>query len=517
MMKTLAQIVATFLSIGLTFFAAYLVYLFSSQANIDEKIQVKGYNVTSLLRETSQKSYEKVPFFPGYYLLTQYEEWNPDKTHLDILNIIANHLYFAVFGEDTHEFRTLSSFEKGDTKRPFLGRVFLWLIQDYMDHITPGKIKSDRVKIYPPVDDMLLKRQLELFPSGPLEVERWSNNVTNSMRSIKDLFSRKKIFLSDLRKFTEELDDNKSKDWYNRFDYDAWLDMVYKTLLKIEVENDHIQSLLSLKKTYSRESRLPHRGWITCLWALSFLCGVFLPLCIIGLKLENSLPSTFNISILLATFVFLIGGVFLLGKDMLSTNKKGFFLGSVLPLSKQLQDYKRGGFEHVDYEYDIVNRILDDKKKFKQDGEFVKILEEYQAAVVDSNRCSRKMAAMLIEALRQNDKLKRFKADPSSGGKGICIVQLLNPSFREKFVTKMAKAQDTLCFSAWFSRFHRDVIKVKLPRNKHELKRVISEIDLIYDELSKTPEVKGCISKREQLKKIREKLLNYVNTLIEKD
>ena len=517
MMKTLAQIVATFLSIGLTFLAAYLIYFFSSQANIDERIQVKGYKIAGLLSKTSQKGYGKIPFFSGDYLLTQYEEWNPDKTHLDILNIIVTHLNFGIFSEDTNQFMMLSSFEKGDTNRPFLGRLFIWLIQDYMDYITPGKIKSDRIKIYPPVDDMLLKKQLDLFPSGPLEVERWSNDVTNSMRSIKDLFSYRKIFLSDLRKFIEELDDNKSKDWYNRFDYDGWLDMVYEALLEIEVENNHIQSLLSLKKTYSKESRLPHGGWTICLWALSFLCGVFLPLCIIGLKLENSLPSIFNISILLATLAFLIGGIFLLGKDMLSTNKKGFFLGSVLPLSKQLQDYERGGWERVDYDYDIINRVLADKKKLKQDGDFVKMLEEYRAAVIDSNRCSRNIAAMLIEALRQRDKLKRFKADPSSGGKGICIVQLLNPSFREKFVTKMAKAQDTLCFSAQYSRFSRDVIKVKLPSNKHELKGVISEIDLIYDELSKKPEVKGCISKRGQLKESRKKLLNYVNTLIEKD
>lgn len=53
MIKTLPDIITPFLALGITLLIAYLIYLYSSQANIDEKIQLEGSEIAIELKKAS--------------------------------------------------------------------------------------------------------------------------------------------------------------------------------------------------------------------------------------------------------------------------------------------------------------------------------------------------------------------------------------------------------------------------------------------------------------------------------
>ena len=174
-MKTLPQIIATFLAVGATFIAAYLIYLYSAQANIDEKIQIKGIEISNLLK--SAPTYRLRFWNPGFYLLKEYRKKYPKKSLVLLYHSIANDLSSAVNFDNTDAVQRLSSFEKGNLKGPVLGRIWLRLMENSMDYLAPPEV-------WWPSKGHLLggsslpksTEQAELFPFGPLGVEKWSND-----------------------------------------------------------------------------------------------------------------------------------------------------------------------------------------------------------------------------------------------------------------------------------------------------------------------------------------------------
>ena len=62
-MDIFIQVVATLLSVGAAFIAAYLIYLFSAQSNVDQEIEVVGSQIAESLKKSTRT---RIPFFDGY-------------------------------------------------------------------------------------------------------------------------------------------------------------------------------------------------------------------------------------------------------------------------------------------------------------------------------------------------------------------------------------------------------------------------------------------------------------------
>jgi hypothetical protein len=423
----------------------------------------------------------------------------------------------ALFNEQNST-RMLSSYEIDNLKGLFIGRIFLLLVKQYMDYLVPGNIywagrhgiTSSDLK-----EDTFTKQRSELFPFGPLAVERWSNDFLEIRNSFEFLYLCKDRFLKDVHQFINQLDDGNKK-LYIQFDYGAWLDEIDKTLSTIEAHNYHIQSLLRLKNSYSREVRLPNLFWMSCLGILCFILGIILPLLLNGLEKESLVPPAFNISLLAATFALMIGGIFLLGKDVLSTYKNEEIYKYFLPLREQVVNYEKDAPRFINYGYDVVNEILNDKKITKPFPDLIKTLGLYRDAIVSSNFCSEQIVNGLSESIQQSAVLQRNKAQFLSGGQSIGILSLFSPDSRQALSKKIRSSSDNFIFQANYEGMTRDIFKLKPPRDRKELDEVLSEIDRIYKEHFSNPEVQACLSRREMLANLRKKLLRKLEEVSSK-
>lgn len=198
-------------------------------------------------------------------------------------------------------------------------------------------------------------------------------------------------------------------------DCEGWLREMDNAFSSIETHNDRIRSLLTLKKNYSTEERLPNIKWIVFLSALCFTFGILILFIFLYFRLEDPAPPIVNMVITVASFVFLFGGNILLIKDVLPSHRKESYVKYILPLKKQLLRYKTQSPQMVSFDYATVNQALSDNS-IKLSRKLVNLLEQYQKAVIASNSCSRQIAEILSEAIQQSDVLKSYRAEPLSGG-----------------------------------------------------------------------------------------------------
>jgi len=174
-MDIFIQVVATLLSIGAAFIAAYLVHLFSAQSNVEQQIQVVGNQIANSLKNNSKTP---IPFLNGYPLIKTYLEKHPDKTRLDALMGVSFELLSARIFQNEEAKRRLSLFEETNEKGPVSGRIFFWLMREFIYVLSP-----EIAKVYPIGFscriDSFKEKQSELFPLGPLGVEQWSKDGLN--------------------------------------------------------------------------------------------------------------------------------------------------------------------------------------------------------------------------------------------------------------------------------------------------------------------------------------------------
>ena len=79
MIKTLPQIVATILTLEVSFVAAYVIYLFSYQSNIDKKVSIEGHKIAAELLKADITGFP-LRFFPENSLLNRYRELYPKES-----------------------------------------------------------------------------------------------------------------------------------------------------------------------------------------------------------------------------------------------------------------------------------------------------------------------------------------------------------------------------------------------------------------------------------------------------
>lgn len=508
MMKTLPQIVTTFLAVGATFIAAYLVYLYSSQANIDEKIQIKGSKIVSLIKKAP--TYKLHLWSNDYYLVKAYKEKYPNKSLIFIYEKISNDLMIAIHYTQKVQSSILASFEKNNSnsKGPILGRIYLNLMRKSVDYLSPREIwwpgrwgSLARGNLLP------TPKEAELFPFGPLGVEKWSDDFRIIRNYTNSLYYYKHMFLNDLQSFINQSDDEVN---YNKSNYKEWIDNTENLLSNIENENYQIQSLLRLRQRYSIEARLPNVSWISTLGIFSFISGVAIPLIIIGLRAENSIPSTVNIVFFITTFALLIGSIVLIGKDILSPHKSEVHIKYFLPLKRQLLDYKNTKHLVENYDCEIVNQLLDEKKSLKLPQRLIESLETYRKIVIENKTYMDDVADLISKDIKQNDVLRSYKADPQSSGQWVSIISLLSLDGRKNFFEKL---EPNFIFQIGYDGGIRDIYKIKSPSNKTQLKEIESEFNKIYDNCLKQENVQSYNSKRKTLEEYRDKLLVEITEL----
>lgn len=503
MMKILPQIVTTFLAVGATFIAAYLIYLYSSQANIDEKIQIKGSKIVSLIKKAP--TYKLGFLSNDLNLVNNYREKYPNKSLIFIYEKISNDLISAHLFKNKDSIDRLASFK---TDNPMGPTVWLYLMQKSVHYLSPSEIWwPGRGFVQAQGSLPPTPKQAELFPFGPLGVEKWSDDFQIIRNYTHFLYTYKDILLDDVQSFVNQIDESPQKERYKKINFAEWIENIENLLLDIDNENFHIQSLLRLKQRYLKEARLPNFSWITTLGILSFISGVAIPLIIIGLRIESSIPSTINIVIFITTFAFLIGSIVLVGKDVLSSHKSEVHIKYLLPLKKQLLDYKNLRNQREFYNYDIVNQLLEEKKSLKLSPRLIDSLKNYRQMVVESNDCSDNVVNIISEAIKQSTVIKSYKADPQSGGQALSIISLFSLDDRKDFFEKLKEGSHTFIVQINYERHTKDIYKIKSPSNITQFKEIESEFNKIYDNFLKQEDIQSCISKRKTLGKYRDKLL----------
>jgi hypothetical protein len=516
MIKTLSQIVASFLALVIGFIVAYLIYLNSVQANIDEELQVKGSEIVSILKTAPIYKYEPYLYVSDFNLLMQYQDKYPDKSPVDIHEQIAQDLFNAIPFEQKDAIDRLAEFKEHNAKGPILGRIWINLIKNSVDNLAPGEVWwPGRGHVLASSGYPRSTEQTELFPFGPLGVEQWSNDFQAVKNNVDFLIYKKEYFLEDLQEFFKQSDEEWIKKRGRIFDFKGWIKEIEDVLLKIEKENNHIQSLLRLKKSYSLTNRLPNIRLIGLLNFLAFISGVVVPILFLCFKKdENELSPSINLFIAGTTFIFLIGGTAFLIKDVAFPHKNEYVETKYLfTLRKQLIDDKNSHEQRVSFDYRILSHLLSDKSTIDLPKELISLLEQYRKAVIDSNSCSEKMSRALSDDLSQSNILKAYKV--KADGHTERIMDLMSLEKRRLFFEKTFNPFNIIPFEAEYGGFTRIVLTIRLPESVEQINQIKTEIDRVYNKHLESENGKDCISMRNSLKNTREKLMIHLSKLTE--
>lgn len=266
MMEILAQLTVTFLSIGFTLLGAYLIYLYSAQTNADEKIQIERTEICTVM---TQYPTEETPHFLEHSLLDEYKEKYPKLPYLDILDQIRHDLWQAIAFDSVDAKDRLVAFTKDNAKGQFLGRIFIWLMNQYHDMMSMGSFAKSHKKQFRIIEQYVPETQLESFPYGPFGVERWLVPSKQILTSVDFLLKFRRMFFQDLKQYLDERPAS-----HRNIDFAGWLDEITANFKQFDTHIGRIEISLRSKKSYCKEVRLPNIRWIMLSWEIAFFSGV---------------------------------------------------------------------------------------------------------------------------------------------------------------------------------------------------------------------------------------------------
>ncbi len=515
MIEILPQVVATLLAIGAAFVSAYLIYFRSARDGINEKILDIRLEIANLLKFAPIYELREKIFLNDFHLMKRYREKYPNKSNLFIYKTIALDLYKATMpfpeGRKIMD-EMLETFNKDNPKGIGIGGVWLKLVENSLDYLVPEGVWWKNYWHIEAASNLPHSSQkVETFPFGPIAVEKWSDDFNTIRFYTGYLYKKRDYFLKDMRTFIGKIDDDNLKKGYKDLDFVRWIEEVEDILQKIDAKNLRVQNLLRRKKSYSRKVHLPDLSWIISTGVLALVIGIFVPLAMLCLKTEN-FSTLLNAVIGVLAFGFLVWSVGLIIKDLLLLHKDELVVRYLIPLEKQLSDYKRQKPQKVVFDYEMVNQLVSEEKGLKIPEKLKNALKEYQSAVIESNICSEKIADLVSEEIQKSELLKRYWASPTSGG--LCM-SILSPFYPEERNTllEILKGDDNLILEINYEGASKDVVKIKPPSNESQIKKISSELDRIYDDFLKRDDVSSCIEKRKKLERCRDKLLVQLQKL----
>lgn len=508
MLSTLTQIITTFLSIGATFLLAYIVYLYSTIANIDLNIRTEGQEIVSLLR--SAPTYKSIFTSLEVPPIQRYQTIYPDKNSLEIYQAIANDLASAAVFNNVESKNRLLAGKASKTHVHMIGNTFFWFVEESVDHLVaagvywPGRKHGTSSNLPPDTS------QAELFPIGNIAVEQWVTESKTILNYLQFLFKAKDLFITDLEQYIEK-SDVANKRIYKKYDHKKWISDMEEIVSKLEIHTSRISSLLQMKKMYSVNERLPHLKSIILLWVGTLILGIILPLALLAFSYEPG-PTDVSLVIGAFAFIFLIGGVWLIEEDIISSPERANYIKYLDPFKKQLTDYKSNDKLLV-FNLALTNEIIQliDNKELKQPAEFAKNLKDYRDTVKASNVCSEKIAVKLSNEINQSVVLKSFVAKPVSGDQVVFIFKALWPEGRKDLLDRLSKFSMNFVIIGKESMGRDVYFKIKTPQTHQEVDELKQEICRIYDRYSASEEGKSCMTQRKNLEPLRDMLIKKIN------
>jgi len=506
MIKILPQIVGTFLAIGCTFIAAYMIYIVSTQTSIDEKIQNEGALISSIFEDYPKR---RNPFWAGDILLMKYEDIYPDKERIALLNKIGLDLITASLGTYSGDGESitqrLSSYANDGL--PYKGRIFFYLIHEYIEKSLIHDPDPSRVRSFG--EDArrngIVEERSQLFPYGPFGLQSWLELFRKIRGPYEMLYRMREEFIDDLNEYLEKLQDGSHKEWLKGFKYDELIHRTNETFSKTEDHVKRIESLLRLKKYHTMEERIPHRWWILMLGSFSFFFGVLIPLVLLGLEVHSA-PKMVNFMFLVLAFFPLFCAAHYFVSDIQSIRKREFTIEYILPLKFQLVAYEKDADNYASFNYELVNVLLDGKKKFDIPRRFSKLLLSYRDTVRVSNNQSTEIAGEILEEIDNNSVLLNHKISPATGGTVINLFSLFDDRVRDIRFEKNRNYH----FTAQQRNLIKPDIGIKTSGEEEELEILTAEIVGVFTRFSAKSKVKECMSKREHLSRIRRELIEYI-------
>ncbi|MEW6715351.1 MAG: hypothetical protein AB1306_09720 [Nitrospirota bacterium] len=313
MVKTLSQIVATILSVEAAFMAAFLVFLFTSQASLDEQIKEEGLQIARILRDPPTTKLSV--FADGYKLLEKYKERYPkeSQSRISLLNSMVKRIILSsVVGKPPAQ----SSLENKISTFPEIGRAYIWIIEEYMECLSGNMYIHFAGSLGEGDVESKFNYKEEAFPYGLKDTVKWSNEFIVIMNAYGILSTpfKKDHYLSTFEKYLQQPEINK---FVKDINYRQWMQETKEWFDKIENHNSKVQSFLTLKELNSVKMRLPHLRQINFYMILSLLVGVIYPLFLLsGGNREDDFSKATNRAILLLVICLLTAGFYFLIIDI---------------------------------------------------------------------------------------------------------------------------------------------------------------------------------------------------------
>jgi len=353
MLKLLSQIMATILAVGISFLAAYIIYLFSMKSDAQSKIEKEGYIISGILEKHSSQLFFAFSDV-GRKILFPYLKKNPESTKLDLVDLALKDLSELIYSNRREQVnQTFSNYV--DDNMPYAGRFYVFALDQYIQALfPPGMRKKGIGYSYPYHYNKTEDQSKWLFPYGPNGMEQW----LKEFERIKSAVNMSKLMLRfyrwDLNEYSKQ---NQDKSYINRNNYQQWINESLKDIDSIEVPVRRIYSLSKIMEFYTLEKRLPNLKITSVFFILTFFCGVFIPLFLEGLGLVENINIPLNISILFITLLFTFFAGYYLFKDILPHKETIQIKVTLTELRENLDNIRMEIDQSMVVRYEYINSL----------------------------------------------------------------------------------------------------------------------------------------------------------------
>lgn len=502
MLGTLAQIVATFVALVLTLLAGYAIFLSTSRAQVDADIQEQGLLI---VEELGRSVTYKPPYIPNeiFYWLEAYQRQHPNMSGIALLKRLAEDLLGVREFVGVSLSQSFGLEQNKEISKKERSRIALGVAQHAVSLLVPSEDlwPGPRPGIYPwRLPDLTKHDRGALFPFGPLGAERWAKEF-GEVRDVVKL-------IASASTFEEPFDESRAGD----FRFKDWRKQLEQTMEKVEPRAIRVASLLTLKETFRFQT--PNLRWFFFLSGFLFVVGVIVPLAIVGLRPEPQVPPVVNL-VLLGVTVIVSGGIGWLAKDMvMSPERRVTLIRYLVPLRDRMRDEEKHNPTPVVFEVDFLSRLLDNEtlnaSLSLQERE---ALKEYKKAIHERNSASHQLAISLEQALQSSEIFARHRGEESSGGTVFHLFQLLDRKNRKEIINRIQLGEIiTICRDeASYERVIRYIVTLQVPAEDEQRRRVLEELDLIYEKISAHEEYRKFADARTRMEQMRKRILEWLD------
>ncbi|MGS0525786.1 hypothetical protein ACU8V7_11900 [Zobellia nedashkovskayae] len=500
MLNLLSQIIATILSIGVSFLAAYIIYLFSIKSDAQSKIEEERY----IISRTLQKKYHDNPIYPfsnvGRKVLKVYLKKYPKDTKLDLIDRALKDIRDNY--KEQIEIDKLFSNSIND-KMPYAGRVYVFSLHTYLIGLFPPN--GPRGLTFSYIEDKYKDKYDEeedlsnwLFPYGPIGREEWLKEYRRFKSAV--IINKKMLnfYKNDLNGYLQM---NQNKKLPQKSDYISWLNEIVLNLDSLDASVAKIYSLQKTIDTYSVNQRLPNLNSIILFFILSFLCGVFFPLLLEGLKMNGSENVVLNLSTLFVTVLFTFLAGYYLSSDL--ARNKNLIQTKVIQSQLSLNlDFIFISVTKITFvNYADINAVVNGVYKDGIPKGYLEKLKTLTKKLSAHNNSAGKIHTAFKTKIIESEIFSNKIIERGKGGNGVWLSTfLLNDNVEDYFKKNMV----------WVVEFYDEngdssKLRIRVPEDDENYNVFIKELKTIKSEMLKF---------EKDIENINEifELLNYLNS-----